>query len=303
MTINAHPVLPEFEYIRPISLAEASQFLIDHPREARPLAGGTDIFVRLRDGAWQVKYLVDIKHLDGTRPLTFDLINGLRIGAGVNMNQVIASPLIREHYPLLAEACQTVASFQLRTRATVVGNLCNASPAGDTIGACLVMNGRLEVHGIHGCRYIDLASFFLGPGSTVLQAGDVVTCLQLPIPPVGTAGTYLKLGRNTWSDLSIVGITAYAYPDPALISGYRFRVALASVAPVPLLVTSIEDYLAAHPITSAAFQEAAHLAESTCDPIDDVRGSAIYRREMVSNLTKKALHNVWLKLQSTGGSL
>src|SRR5512145_878530 len=119
MTINAHPELPEFDYIRPATLDEASRFLAQHAGEARPLMGGTDIFVRMRDGFWHDKYLVDVKNLDGTGELRFDPASGLSIGAGVNMNQVMASPAIQAHYPLLVEACRSVASYQLRTRATV----------------------------------------------------------------------------------------------------------------------------------------------------------------------------------------
>ncbi|MCI0520669.1 MAG: xanthine dehydrogenase family protein subunit M [Chloroflexi bacterium] len=297
MSINPHPELPEFDYIRPASLAEASRFLADHAGEARPLLGGTDIFVRMRDGFWKDKYLVDVKNLDGVNALSYDPQAGLTIGAGVNMNRVAAAPQVLAHYPLLAEACRSVASYQLRTRATIVGNLCNASPAGDTIGACLVLDGELNVHGPQGARRESLATFFLGPGKTTLKPGDIVTSIHFPSPPERGAGNYIKLGRNTKSDLSIVGVTAYGCADAALASGYRFRVALASVAPVPLLVAAVEEYLANTPITPEAFQQAARLAQAACNPIDDVRGSARYRKAMVRSLTRKALETVWNRLQ------
>ncbi len=297
MSINAHPEIPEFDYIRPASLLEASLFLAAHPGEARPLSGGTDIFVRMRDGLWHDQYLVDIKHLDSTHDILFDPVQGLQLGAGVNMNRVIASPHVQAHYPLLAQACRSVASYQLRTRATVVGNICNASPAGDTIGACLVLGGKIAVYGVDGPRQVSLDSFFLGPGKTTLQPGDIVTAITFPLPPQGAAGTYIKLGRNTWSDLSIVGVTAYAYPDPSQASGYRFRVALASVAPIPLLVPSVKSYLAANAINPQAFQQAARLAQAACSPIDDVRGSARYRKAMVRKLTEKALERTWAQIE------
>jgi CO/xanthine dehydrogenase FAD-binding subunit len=298
MTLNAHPELPEFDYIRPKSLMEASRFLAEHPNEARPLLGGTDIFVRMRDGFWREKYLVDVKNLDGTSDLRFDPLSGLQIGAGVNMNRVIASPPVQRHYSLLADACRSVASYQLRTRATIVGNICNASPAGDTIGACLVLDGVLVVHGLDGLRSVPLESFFLGPSQTVLQPGDIVTALHLPLPPEGSKGVYLKLGRNKWSDLAIVGVTVLAYPDPAAASGYTFRIALASVAPLPLVCTSAGEYLSATPITPQAFEHAARLSQEACQPIDDVRGSARYRKAMVRNLTEKGLRQVWEKFKA-----
>ncbi len=154
----------------------------------------------------------------------------------------------------------------------------------------------MHIHGIDGYRQESLDGFFLGPGKTSLKPGDIVTAIQLPVPPNGSAGTYIKLGRNTWSDLSIVGVTAFAYPDPTCASGYRFRLALASVAPVPLLVNDVEEYLAANPINEANLAQAAELARDACNPIDDVRGSARYRKQMVRNLTKKALTKVWMML-------
>jgi carbon-monoxide dehydrogenase medium subunit len=297
MTINAHPELPDFDYIRPGSLAEASRFLAEHPGESRPLLGGTDIFVRLRDGFWHDKYLVDIKTLDGADEIHFDPETGLTIGAGVDMNRVLSHEAVRKNYPLLVEACRSVASYQLRTRATIVGNICNASPAGDAIGACLLYDGELTVHGVSGFRQVPLVGFFLGPGKTVLLPGDIVTRVIFPLPPKGSAGAYIKLGRNTWSDLSIVGVTAVGWPDLTAVSAYSFRIALASVAPTPLEVSAVHEFLAAQPPSPQAFKRAAQLAAEACQPIDDVRGSARYRKAMVHNLTEKALHQTWQRLQ------
>lgn len=297
MVIDTHPTLPEFDYIRPVSLAEASTFLVDHAGDARPFLGGTDLFVRMRDGAITPRFLVDVKHLDGTDELRFDPQQGLTVGAAVNMNRLIFSADVQHAYPLLAEACRSVASHQLRTRATIVGNLCNASPAGDTIGACLALDGVLNVHGTGGARQEPLATFFLGPGKTTLKPGDIVTSIHFPLPPQGCAGTYLKLGRNRLSDLSIVGVTVLAAPDAGLPSGFRFRIVLASVAPVPLVAAQAEAWLAARPVTPESIREAAQLAGDACTPIDDIRGSARYRKAMVKNLVEKALTAVWKKLQ------
>jgi carbon-monoxide dehydrogenase medium subunit len=243
----------------------------------------------MRDGFLSPQFLVDVKGLDGTDDLRFDPKSGLTLGAAVSMNRVIASAEVQTHYPLLAEACRSVASYPLRTRATVIGNICNASPAGDTIGACMVLEGVLHVHGVQGPRQERLGSFFVGPGKTTLQAGDVVTALHLPLPPKKSAGVYLKLGRNQLSDLSIVGVTALGHTDSSCRSGYRFRLA-PSVAPVP----SYRDDGMLPP--SALLREAAQLAADACSPIDDVRGSARYRRLMVRNLSAKALAQVWNRL-------
>lgn len=261
------------------------------------MMGGTDLFVRMRDGACKARYLIDIKGLDGVKEIYFDRANGLTIGSAVNMNQVIDCGEVKQYYPLLVEAAGSVASYQLRSRATIVGNLCNASPAGDTTGACLVLNGVLSIHGVHGLRHESLAGFFKGPGKTTLKPGDIVTEINFPIPPANHAARYIKLNRNATGDLAIVGVTVLAYPDSGVPSGFRFHIALASVAPVPLIAGAAEAVLAENPVTETTIAEAAQAAMEACSPIDDVRGSARYRRLMVRNLTYKAVSEVWDKIR------
>lgn len=292
------PGLPEFDYVKPTSLAEASRFLAEHIGEARPFMGGTDTFVRMRDGFWKEKYIVDVKGLDGMNDIAFAPATGLTIGASVNMNRVVASPEVNQFFPLLAEAAHSVASYQLRSRATIVGNICNASPAGDTIGACLVFGGVLRIHGVDGVRDEPLSGFFVGPGKTMLKPGDVVTSVRFPLPPEGHVGKYFKLGRNALSDLAIIGVTALGFPDGKAASGYRFRLALASVAPTPLVPTKAEEILAEQPITEDVIAQAAQAAMDSCNPIDDVRGSARYRKFMIRNLTKRAVTEVWEKISN-----
>lgn len=293
---NPHPGLPELEYVKPANLVEACKFLEDHDGQAKPFSGGTDSFVRLRDGVIKLNYLVDIKGLEGTKELSFDPKKGLTIGAAVTMNQVAKHPDVIKHYPNLVAAANSVASYQLRNRATIVGNICNASPAGDTIGTCMILDGVLNVQGTGGKRSIPLNAFFLAPGRTVLKAGEVVTSITLPPPPAGMVGVYKKLGRNIISDLSIVGVAALAYPDSKSPSGYCYRVALASVAPVPFEALKAEAILSEKKITTEMIAHAADTAMEAVTPIDDVRGSARYRKLMVRNLTREAITEVWQKL-------
>lgn len=294
--INPHPGLPEIEYVKPASLEEASKFLAEHQGEARPYSGGTDCFVRLRDGIWKTTYMVDIKNLAGVKEISYDPKKGLTLGAAVTMNQIAANPDVLKHYPNLAEAAKSVASYQLRNRATVIGNICNASPAGDTIGTCMILDGVLKVHGVNGFYTIPLSNFFLGPGKTVLKPGDVVVSLNLPVPPQGMVGTYKKLGRNTIGDLSIVGVAVLGYPTKETKSGYRFRIALASVAPVPFEAHKAEAVLAEKAISEETIAEAAVVTMDSITPIDDVRSSARYRKYMVRNLTREALAEIWKKI-------
>lgn len=294
--INPHPGLPELQYVKPTSLADASKFLAEHENTARPFSGGTDCFVRLRDGVLKLDYLLDVKSLEGVKELSFDAVKGLTIGAAVTMNQVAKHPDVLKHYPNLAEAAGSVASYQLRNRATIIGNICNASPAGDTIGTCMILEGVLKVHGVNGFRDVPLNTFFLAPGRTVLKPGDVVVAIQLPVPPKGLTGVYKKLGRNRIGDLSIVGVAVAGYPAKESKSGFGFRIALASVAPIPFESLKAEAVLTSKKISPETIEEAANVAMDSVTPIDDVRGSTRYRKFMVRNLTREALTEVWEKL-------
>ena len=295
--INPHPGLPELDYIMPASLEEASKFLTEHPDKAKPFMGGTDCFVRLREGIWQLKYLVNVKGLDGFNDIQFNPKTGLTIGAAVPLNKIISHPEIVRHYPLLADSARTIASYQLRNRATLGGNICNASPAGDTLGACLVYGGKLNVYSLKGKRVEPLDRFFKAPGKTVLKPGDIVFSVSFPLSPQHQASRYIKLGRNKISDLTIVGVTALGYPDKSARSGYTFKIVLASVAPVPFVPLKAEEILADQPLSEKTISEAAQATMDSCAPIDDVRSSARYRRYMIRNLTQQALMDVWQKIK------
>ncbi len=295
--MTARPGLPSFDYVRANALDEVPRLLEQHGEAARLLMGGTDLFVRMRDGFIRPQIVVDVKHLPGMRDIFYDEQAGLTIGATATMNEVAGHPAVQAHYPLLAEAANSVASYQLRNRATLGGNLCNGSPAADTAPAVLVMEGRILLYGPHGEREVRAEEFFLGPGKTAMQADELMTAVRFPPPPAGSAGKYLKLGRNKAGDLAIAGVAVFGFPD-GTASGYRFRIGLASVAPVPLRAREAEEVLAASPPGEETFVLAAEKAVEASSPIDDVRASAAYRRAMVRNLALRGLRDVWEQLRS-----
>lgn len=299
---TASPGLPSFDYMCPSTSGEVTEWLLKSSGEAQLFMGGTDLFVRMRDGVLSPKMLIDVKQLPGISTISFDPQAGLRVGAAVNMNAIARHPAVIESYPLLAEAIDTVASYQLRTRATMGGNLCNASPAADTAPAALVLEARLQAVGPDGERIIPATAFFLGPGKHALKPGEFVTRIDFPLLPARTVGRYLKLGRNTAGDLAIVGVAVLAYPDRAAPSGYCFRIALASVAPTPIRVPGAEAVLAQGPIDETTLNAAAQIASDTAQPISDLRASADYRRAMVRVLTLRALKDVWAAQQKKAAS-
>ncbi|MBI5033523.1 MAG: xanthine dehydrogenase family protein subunit M [Chloroflexi bacterium] len=295
------PGLPSFDYIKPSSPSEVTKLLLKHENAARLFMGGTDVFVRMRDGFMCPKILIDVKRLPGMTTISFSKRKGLTIGAGVDMNTIARHPAVIENYPLLVQAIESVASYQLRTRATLGGNLCNASPAADTAPAALVLDANLVLCGRRGERVVPIQEFFLGPGKTAMKPGEFLSRIEIPPMPAqrGAVGRYLKLGRNAHGDLAIVGVAVLGYPDRKTISGYRFRLALASVAPTPIRVPEAESTLANALITSETIGWASNAAMETAKPIDDVRSSAAYREAMVRVLTKRAINDVWSTLNKT----
>lgn len=296
----ARPGLPSFDYVRASTPDEVIRLLEEHGEAARLLMGGSDLFVRMRDGLVRPQVVVDVKHLPGMRDVMYDEQAGLMVGAAVTMNEVARHPDVLVHYPLLAEATNSVASYQLRNRATIGGNLCNGSPAADTAPATLALNGRFVLYGPSGEREVGATEFFVGPGETAMQTGEFMTAIRFPPPPPCAAGRYLKLGRNKVGDLSIVGVAIFGFPDGTAPSGYRFRLGLASVAPVPIRVLRAEEVLATNPLGEGTFALAAKKAMEAAEPIDDVRASAAYRRAMVRNLTLRGLRDVWGQMREEG---
>jgi len=291
--------LPRFDYVRAQDRDQVVRMLQEQGDHVRLMMGGTDLLVRMRDGALHPKTVVDVKHLPGMREIRFNPQTGLTLGAAVTMNVVAQHADVRAHYPLLAQAAGSVASYQVRNRATLGGNLCNASPAADTAPAVLVLGGRIVLHGPAGEREVPADQFFLGPGKSARHADEFVTAVRIAPPPAKAAGRYLKLGRNRAGDLAVVGMAVFGFPDPAAASGYRFRIALASVAPVPMRALQAEEVLAHHAPGEQAFAQAAEKAAEACAPIDDVRASAAYRKAMVRNLTLRGLQEVWAELRGT----
>mgnify|MGYP001818067256 FL=1 len=295
----ARPGLPGFDYVRAYEPSQVVDILQEHGKEARLLMGGTDLFPNLRDGAFHPRVVVDVKQLAGMRDIMLNPSGGLLVGAAVTMNTLASHPDVRTHFPLLADAAGSVASYQIRNRATLGGNLCNASPCADTSPATLVLDARFVLQGPGGERSLPAGEFFLGPGSTALQPGEFMTAIRIPPPPDGAVASHQKLGRCRSGDLSLVGVAVVASPDVSTSSGYRFRIGLGSVAPTPIRALQAEGLLASSTPGKDSFALAAQKAQSAAAPITDVRGTADYQLAMVRALTIRALREVWAELKET----
>jgi carbon-monoxide dehydrogenase medium subunit len=276
-------LLPSFDYKRPKSVVEAVRLVAKDPG-AQLLAGGTDLLPQCRLGRRKPKTLVDLKGIAELAKIRTGQDGGLRIGACVPLGEIAAWPAVKKDYPLLAECCLAVGAYPLRFRATLAGNVCNASPAADTAVALLCLDASFEVAGTRGKRTIQAKNFFKGPGKTALKRGEILTEIQLPGSARGIQGRYLRLSRRQGMDLATVGVLV-GRGGPGLKP--RHRLALGAVYPTPVRVAKAEQLLDSE--GPAAVGRAAELARAFCCPIDDVRGSASYRREMVKVLTLRGL--------------
>jgi carbon-monoxide dehydrogenase medium subunit len=283
--------MKKFDYVKPKTLAEASAFMVEHDGEARLYAGGTDLLILVREGVIAPQYIVDIKDIPGLQDFTFDEAVGLIIGAAATLNAVSSSPIIRKKFGLLAKAAETVGAYQVRNRATIGGNICNASPSADTVPALLALGAVAWVFGGGEEKAVPLDTFFTGPGETVLVPGNILTSIQIPIPPAGSAYRYLKLGRVRAADLALVGVAVLGFPQAGNSSGYGFRIALGAVAPTPIRAPEAEAVLA-ESVGDEAVEKAALATTRTARPISDVRASAEYRSAMVRALTRRGIKEV-----------
>jgi carbon-monoxide dehydrogenase medium subunit len=295
----ARPGLPSFEYVRAYEPSQVVSILQEHGEKAKLLMGGTDLFPNLRDGVFHPRVVVDVKQIPGMRDIVFSPSGDVIVGAAVTMNTLASHPDVRMQLPLLADAAGSVASYQIRNRATLGGNLCNASPCADTSPATLVLDARFILQGPGGERSLPAGEFFLGPGQTALQPGEFMAAVRFPPTPAGAVASYQKLGRCRSGDLSLVGVSVVGSPDASTGSGYRFRIGLGSVAPTPIRALQAEELLASSAPGERAFVPAAQKTQSAAAPITDVRGTASYQLAMVHALTIRALREVWAKLKET----
>ena len=289
----ARPGLPEFEYIKAESPQEVFRLLKEKGDEIRLFMGGTDLFIQMRDSSEGAGILLDLKYLPGMKDITYDKKKGITIGAAASLNQISVHPKIINHYQVLGKAADTVGNYQLRNRATLGGNICNASPSADLAPAALVLEGKVALSGPGGERTMTLEEFWVGPGKTALKEYEYMTEANFPNPPKNAFGRYIKLGRSKMGDLAIVGVAVLGFPDPDIPAGIKFRIGINSTAPTAYRVPQVEEFLTQAPLTDELLRQAAEKAMEISAPIEDVRATALYQKKMVNNLVFKGLSEVW----------
>ena len=279
-----------FEYRAPESIDEAVSLLKEAAGSARPLAGGTDLVVQMKERATRFPYpetIISLDRVSELRGVDFSDTDGLRIGAGATMTDVATHPAVRERYAALAEGAGLVGSLQTMNMATIGGNVCNAAPSADTAPPLLVYEAEAVIVGPNGRRTLPIAEFFRGPGETALAPDELLAELRLPVPPAGTGAAYQRNTPRKQMDIAVIGVAIALTLSGDTIE--RARVALGAVAPTPLRATSAEAALQGQPASDETFAKAAQAAVQDSTPITDIRASADYRRHLLKVITARLL--------------
>jgi carbon-monoxide dehydrogenase medium subunit len=292
--------LKPFDYFEPETLFEASRIRSEKGEGAYLLAGGTDLLVRMKRGEVRPSTLINLKRIRGLNGIDRNPENALSIGALTSISALAQSSLIQSESPVLAQAAGLLGSPSIRTLATLGGNIGRASPASDMAPSLMVLTARVWVEGPGGKRELPLEAIIAGPGKTTLMPGEVITSFWIPKVPLCSGATYLKLGRREGMDLALVGVAVFLKLDEKG-EATEARIALASVAPIPIRARNAEEELLSGPLTKERIGKAALAAVSDSSPLSDVRASAAYRKEMIRVLTCRAVEEA--RNRAEGGSV
>ncbi len=282
--------LPRFDYIVPKSLDEALKALNKYKGASKLLAGGTDLIPQLKKREIKApECVIDLKAIPGLDKVSYDT-DGLKIGPLATINSIAQSPIVQEHFPILAQAALGMASPQVRNRGTFAGNICSAVPSADSAPSLLALSASVKIKSARKERIIPMEQFFTGPRTTSLKTHELLLEIIVPKPVSGSRGVYLKLSPRHSMDLAIVGVAAVGRCENGICKD--IKIALGAVAPTPVRAPMAEDILLGKQVTPTLINEAAKNALTQCSPIDDHRAAREYRCDMIYVLTRRALTQI-----------
>lgn len=279
------------EFHQPTSLEEASRIMLDGGPGGYFLAGGTDLIIAMKEKGLVPKYVVDLKRIPSLSGIREAADGAVTIGALTTLHEVETSPVIVGRYPFLAQSAAEVGSIQIRNRATIGGNMANATPSADVAPALLALNAGARLAGPNGERLLDLKDFFKGPGQTVADTGEILTELVIPAQNPRLLGEYIKFSPRDMMDLAYIGVAVTLVLSESDRRCESVAIALGAVSPTPMRAPASEAILQGQVLSEELAEQAGRKASEECSPISDVRSSADYRRAMVRVNTKRALLN------------
>jgi len=285
-----------FNYIKAKSLQEACAVLEEKGEAARAFAGGTDLLVQVRKGKIKLEWLVDLKGF-GLDAIHAYKDGSVGIGALTTLNSIMDNEVIQKNFLFLSETVEKIASVQIRNRATIGGNLCNASPSADLAAPLLALGADAVITGSRGMRKIDLEELFIGPGKTSLHAGEILTEIRIPPLAAPNGAVYLKQTRSAM-DLALAGVAVVLFvnADGTCRTG---RIALSAVRPTPFVAQKASAALSKMRCDGSSLDKIAELAVQETKPIDDVRASSGYRLSLVKTLTADAIEEAFRRVDQS----
>jgi len=281
--------MKDFEYFAPRTLDEALRLLGERKESARLLAGGTDLIVQMKSGRASPSSIIDVKKIPELNRLDYTSGSGLFVGAAVPVSRMNAFPALPSKYGLLHDACSLIGSFQLRSRATVGGNVCNAAPSADSAPPLLCLEARAVAASLKGGRSMPMTDFFIGPGINALAPDELLMGIEIPPPHGQAGGSYLRHIPRQDMDIAVVGVASFLKVSPENGLCVEARIGLGAVAPTPVRAVLAESALVGTHLTSHVLERAAYLASESARPISDMRGSEGYRKKLVRVLTQRTL--------------
>ena len=291
--------MQSFDYAAPNSAEEVVRLLAKKNGDARILAGGTDLLVQLREGRRKTGIVIDIKNIPELTQISFDPKDGLHIGAAASCDQICSDPNVSKLYPGLVDGINLIGGVQIQNRASVGGNLCNASPAADSIPALIVHKASCNISGPNGSRVLQVEEFCTAPGQNAMQTGEFLTSITVPAPEENFGASYLRFIPRNEMDIAVVGAGSSAILDADKKKFISARIALGAVAPTPLLASAAGTFLVGKEVTRENVKEAARLAQKIAKPITDLRGTAEHRKHLVTVLVERTLDKA---IERAGGN-
>jgi carbon-monoxide dehydrogenase medium subunit len=281
--------LQAFDYVRAQSVDEVVSLLSQNGDQARVLSGGTDLLVALREGRRQAKLVIDVKGLPETSQIEYSAQGGLKFGASVPCHRLYSNKEVAAAYPGLMDSAHLIGGVQIQGRASIGGNLCNASPAADSIPVLIAQSAICIIAGPNGTRELPVEDFCVAPGRTSLQNGEFLVAIKLPPKKANSGAAYLRFIPRYEMDIAVVGAGAYVELDESRNNFVAARVSLGAVAPKPLFVKEAGDSLAGKPVNAANIEAAAKIAQDAAKPITDMRGTAEYRKHLSAVMARRAI--------------
>lgn len=282
-------MLPNFEILEPKTVKEACALLAKHKDQAKVIAGGLSLLLFLKEKLIEPEYLVSIRGIKSLDYIRHDAKKGLRIGALTTHRSIENSKVIREKFPLMTEAFSQIGFIRSRNVGTIGGNLCHADPRQDPGPALLAMNARVKAVDPKGTRTIQLQNFFVNYYETALRPDEILTEISIPKSPPRTGGTYVRFCTRTSGDTPVVSVAAMVTLDPKKEVLQDVRIGLGAVAPTAIRPMKAEALLKGKRYSENLLEEAGKLAAEETDPVEDLRGSEQYKREMVAVLVKRGI--------------